>query len=143
MNGLTLVIFKDIQRVIALILMLLSQSSLAAEDVWQTSEASPLWQNECGSCHMAFPPALLTQGNWKQLMQELDTHFGVNASLDTKTREEIAAFLERNSGTNWARSADSLRITQTGWFVKRHASGIQMLEKGRIKTLADCAACHK
>lgn len=115
----------------------------AAEDVWVTSEASPVWQSECGTCHTAFPPALLTQDNWKLLMQGLDTHFGVNASLDAKTRDDITAFLVRNSGTNWNRSAESLRITQTGYFVKRHVDSIKMVEKGRIKTLVDCLACHK
>lgn len=126
-----------------LILLLASHSAFAAEDVWETREASPAWQTECGSCHMAFPPALLTQANWLQMMQGLDHHFGVNASLDTKLRDEIAAFLARNSGANWSRSSDSLRITQTGWFLKRHRSGIKMLDKGRIRTLADCVFCHK
>jgi hypothetical protein len=143
MYGITLEKMLNMKFARLLMLMLAWNGALAAEDVWVTNEASPVWQNECGSCHMAFPPALLTQGNWQQMMQGLDQHFGINASLDAKTRDEIAAFLVRNSGTNWNRSAESLRITQTGYFVKRHISGIQMLDKGRIKSLADCLACHK
>jgi hypothetical protein len=92
---------------------------------------------------MAFPPALLTQDNWQSMMQRLDKHFGVDASLDPKQRDDIAAFLQHNSGSSWTRSSDSLRITETGWFKKRHVGGIKMLDKGRIKTLADCLACHK
>jgi hypothetical protein len=143
MYGTTLAKISNIKFVGILILMMTWRVALAAEDVWVTNEANPAWQNECGSCHMAFPPALLTQGNWQQMLQGLDQHFGVNASLDAKTRDEIASFLVRNSGTNWNRSAESLRITQTGYFVKRHISGIKMQDKGRIKSLADCLACHK
>lgn len=132
-----------IRQVAALMLLLAAQAVPAAEDVWKTNEENPAWQNECGSCHMAYPPALLIQDNWRQLMRELDQHFGVNAGLEPKLRDEISAFLVRNSGTSWSRSSESLRITQTGWFVKRHISGLKMLDKGRIKTLADCLACHK
>jgi hypothetical protein len=143
MCGLALAKTTNMKRAVALFMMLASHNSLAAEDVWQTSETSSIWQTECGICHMAFPPALLTQNNWQQMMQRLDKHFGVNASLEPKTRDEIAAFLQRNSGSSWGRSSESLRITETGWFVKRHRSGIAMLEKGRIKSLADCQVCHK
>ena len=92
---------------------------------------------------MAFPPALLSKGDWNLLMQGLDKHFGVDASLDPKSRDEIAAFLERNGGSGWGFSADSHRITETGWFTGKHRAPIRMLAKGRIKSLMDCAACHK
>jgi hypothetical protein len=92
---------------------------------------------------MAFPPALLSQGNWHLMMQQLDKHFGVDAGLEPNVRDEIDAFLQRNSGSGWNREADSLRITETGYFKKRHRGGIKMLNNGRIKSLADCLACHK
>ena len=143
MNGTTFLKATHSKHSILLALTLACHSAFAAEDVWQTNEANPAWQNECGSCHMAFPPALLIQDNWRSMMQRLDQHFGVDASLEPRLRDEIAAFLQRNSGTSWSRSSDSLRITDTGWFRKRHTGGLNMLEKGRIKTLADCIACHK
>ena len=89
MYGIALEKMSNMKRAAGiLVLMLACHGAFAAqEDVWVTSEASPVWQTECGSCHMAFPPALLTQGNWNALMQELDTHFGVNAGLDEKTRD--------------------------------------------------------
>ena len=127
----------------ALLMLITSTSARAAEDVWVTKETNAVWQTECGSCHMAFPPALLIQDNWKQMMGELEKHFGVNASLDPATRDEITAFLVNNSGTSWSRSAESLRITETGFFGKRHTDGVKMIEKGRIKSLTDCLACHK
>jgi hypothetical protein len=134
---------KNMKLASVLVLMLACHGVVAAEDVWQTRETNSVWQSECGSCHMAFPPALLSRGNWQSMMQGLDKHFGLNASLEPKVREEIDAFLQRNSGTSWSREADSLRITETGYFKKRHRGGINMLNNGRIKSLADCIACHK
>jgi len=143
MNGMTLEKISGIRSALSLALILFCANALSAEDVWKTDEVNADWQTECGSCHYAFPPALLTQGNWRMLMSELDTHFGVNAVMDNKTRDEITAFLVRNSGTSGWRSAESLRVTQTGWFVKNHPGGIKMLQAGRIQSLTDCVSCHK
>ena len=131
-----------IKRASAVALLIASQGALAAEDVWQAKESSPVWQSECGSCHMAFPPALLSKDDWHILMQGLDKHFGVDASLDTKMRDEISTFLDRNAGSGWGHSADSQRITETGWFVRKHKAAISMVIKGRVKSLVDCVACH-
>jgi hypothetical protein len=131
-----------IGRASAVALLMASQVTFAAEDVWQPKENSPVWQNECGSCHMAFPPALLSKDDWHILMQGLDKHFGVDASLDIKMRDEIGAFLESNAGSGWGHSADTQRITETGWFVRRHKAAISMVIKGRVKSLVDCMACH-
>lgn len=131
------------KRAIMLGLIIACPRVLAAEDVWKPREVDPLWQSECGSCHMAFPPALLSSGDWQTLMQGLDKHFGVDASLEAKSRDQIAAYLERNAGSRWGNSADSQRITETSYFIKKHKSAIRMLIKGRVKSLVDCMACHK
>ena len=143
MYGLIPAVKISLKRAGLLALLIASQGAFAAEDVWQPREASPLWQSECGSCHMAFPPAMLSKADWHLLMENLDKHFGVDASLDTKSRDEITAFLERNCGTGWNRSSDSHRITETSGFVRKHKTAISMVVKGRVKSLADCVACHK
>jgi cytochrome c553 len=142
MNGLIHTVITAMKRATLFALVFVCPGALAAEDVWQPREASPLWQSECGSCHMAFPPALLSQGDWHILMQGLDKHFGADATLDAKSRDEIAAFLERNAGSSWVYSSDSRRITETSWFMSKHKGALRMLRKGRIKSLADCAVCH-
>lgn len=131
-----------VKRAITLALIIACPAAFAAEDVWTPREVSPVWQDECGCCHMAFPPAMLSKSDWRLLMQELDKHFGVNANLDSKTRDEIAAFLERNAGSSWGHSAESHRITETSWFIKKHKTSMRMVAKGRVKSLADCTACH-
>jgi hypothetical protein len=131
-----------ISRASAVALLIASQGAFAADDVWQPKENNPAWQNECGSCHMAFPPALLSGDDWRRLMQGLDKHFGVDASLEPKMRDDISLFLERNAASGWGHSADSQRITETGWFMRKHKAAISMVIKGRVKSLVDCMACH-
>ena len=55
------------------------------------------WQQECGSCHLAYPPTLLPKASWQGLMTGLDDHFGENASLDPATRTDILRFLEAHA----------------------------------------------
>jgi hypothetical protein len=143
MNKLLPAATTPLKRLIALTLIIACPNALATNDVWQPRESSLLWQNECGSCHMAFPPALLSGGDWKLLMQNLDKHFGVDASLDAKSRDQIATFLDRNAGSSWGYSADSQRITETSYFMRKHKGAIRMVIKGRVKSLVDCLACHK
>src|SRR5512140_3229821 len=57
-----------------------------------------VWRAECGSCHVAYPPALLSATQWRAQMASLDRHYGTNASIDTATADEIGAFLERCAG---------------------------------------------
>lgn len=109
------------------------------------ADAPPAFKAECGGCHLPFPPALLPAEDWQTIMADLEHHFGANAGLDEKPRREIAGFLERNASPHrvWGSRAEAPRITTSDWFVRKHQSAIRLWRKGRIKSLADCAACHK
>ena len=95
------------------------------------------WQAECGSCHIAYPPQLLPAQSWQRLMAGLDRHFGADASVEPAVAAEIGAFLQRHSGTGKrvAGAAESLRITQTRWFLREHR-GLT------AKNPASCDSCH-
>ena len=43
---------------------------------------SPIYQEECASCHMAYPPGLLPARSWEKIMAGLESHFGDNAELE-------------------------------------------------------------
>lgn len=51
------------------------------------------WAEECGSCHVAFPPQLLPAASWTRIMDGLSDHFGENAELPAETAERIRAYL--------------------------------------------------
>lgn len=129
----------------ALCAIVLPAAAAAHDDAWQQREDNAAWRSECGACHIAFPPALLPADDWLVIISELDRHFGTNASLDPQARQEISTFLERNAATDRlsASRAETPRITATDWFARKHQSAIRLWRKGRVKSLADCAACHK
>ena len=107
----------------------------------------PAYKQECGSCHVPYPPALLAAPSWRAVMGGLDKHFGADASLDAAPRAAILAFLEKNGGRRDT-SADGkplLRISETRWFAKEHRKEIAAgtPKRADVKTIANCGACHK
>ena len=50
---------------------------------------NPTYKSECGSCHVAYPPALLPARSWEAILVGFDRHFGTNASVDDKSLAEI------------------------------------------------------
>ncbi len=114
----------------------------AASDRRLATTSNDRWRNECGSCHVPYPPQLLGAPSWRAIMGGLDRHFGSDASVDAAAAKEIGAFLERSAGPD-RRASDgrlALRVTETAWFVREHG------EHGALRSSArpsDCAACHR
>jgi cytochrome c553 len=126
----------------------LSFSAAAREDAWQQREDNAAWRSECSACHIAFPPTLLAVDDWVTIMAHLDKHYGAEASLDAATRDEIGAYLARNGrgspiGISVGNGTELPRITRSDWFLRKHGSAVRLWRKGKVKSLADCAACHK
>ena len=96
---------RNLIRIFGIVVLLLGvmMSAAHAEDDDDDERVPPaknaLWQNECGSCHVAFPPRLLPAASWRAVMSGLDKHFGSDASLDAASAREIGAFLEKNAGS--------------------------------------------
>lgn len=134
---------------IAVLLLGVMVSVAHAEDDDDDERVAParnaVWQNECGSCHVAFPPRLLPAASWRAVMSGLDKHFGSDASLDAASAREICAFLEKNAGGRSLASAGKpiLRITETRWFQREHDEVPDRTWKNpKVKSPANCAACH-
>lgn len=101
------------------------------------------YRTECGSCHIAYPPALLDREAWRAIMQELGQHFGTDASVTETKRVEIGAYLAGSSGRKGS-SAPSRRISDTPWFRKEHADIAPGTWKSpAVKSAANCEACHR
>jgi hypothetical protein len=89
------------------------------------------YQEECGSCHLAYPPHLLPLASWKAIMNGLDDHFGDNAALAADQNRHITAFLDRSASDRGDRMTSArllhgvvgdppLRITELPYFKKEH-----------------------
>jgi cytochrome c553 len=130
---------------IAALLPSASLLAVAAEAKSQSLAAdSATWRAECGSCHVAYAPALLPTVEWRQLMRSLDRHFGADASIDAKTAVEIDRFLAANARRGEGRAAEAQpRITTTRWFRHEHDEvSAAVFRSPSVKTPANCAACH-
>ncbi|MFZ5502195.1 MAG: diheme cytochrome c [Pseudomonadota bacterium] len=103
------------------------------------------WQEECGSCHIAFPPRMLPAQSWRELMAGLDDHFGSDASLDQAVSDEITTFLENNASSKKVRFSgkSTLRITDTREFRSEHDEiSARTWNNPKVKTASNCSACH-
>jgi len=128
---------------LAIFLSIFSCSVVYAEGGKLSALNNPKWKEECGSCHTAYPPRLLTAENWQRLMEGLNKHFGANAVLDTKDNKEILDFLQRNAGSGINHSASSLRISNTPWFAREHREiSNTTWSNPLVKSRSNCIACH-
>jgi hypothetical protein len=94
---------------------------------------------ECASCHVAYPPQLLTAQGWQRVMTQLDRHYGVDASVTPARRAAIADFLQRSASNRdkHAPTEASARLSRTSWFASEHGP-----TPPAKTSFADCAACH-
>lgn len=116
-----------------------------AEAVASIKGAPAAFTAECSSCHVAYAPFLTGQANWRGIMAGLDKHYGVDASLDSKTQQEISTWLLANAATSGRRAAASpgFRITRSDWFIRQHHEvAASVWSRASIKSAANCAACH-
>lgn len=155
---------RDIRRaarhvsIAAITAALLLPAVAARADALRFTADDPRWRAECGSCHLAFAPPLMTAAAWRQVMSSLDRHYGTDATLDAPTAAAITAFLERNAGggkraappapmiagAGRTGSRETLpRITTSPWFQREHRriSAAGLGRKG-VGGFSDCAACH-
>jgi len=106
----------------------------------------PVYKTECASCHMAYPPAMLSKPSWQRIMGGLDKHYGTDASLDKATERQIGAWLQAQGGTYKRVEASSPgdRLTTTTWFEKKHRKVDKAVwTRKSINGKAQCQACHQ
>ena len=153
---------------IGLISIAISQVSSSDNDdehenrFWQrtngvSSVKNPLYEEECGSCHFAYPPSLLPQRSWQAIMSGLDDHFGDNAELDSDNQQAISQFLLENSAEKIAdrrsrqllrglsAAQTPLRITELPRFKHEHDEVPKRVFQNNpdLSSLSQCSACHR
>lgn len=117
---------------------------------------NPVYNEECGGCHMAYPAGLLPTASWQRVMEGLDDHFGDNAELDAKSHAMISDFLISNSAdkSNYRRSRKfamiynpgnvHTRISETPYFKHEHDEIPAYMVTGNIEvnSFSNCNTCH-
>ncbi|MBK6851005.1 MAG: diheme cytochrome c [Burkholderiales bacterium] len=131
----------------ALTLALLAPLAAQADGPRQAlrSPAPASFEQECGACHVAFPPAMLPAASWQRLSANLGKHFGVDASLDAATAKELSTWLIDNAGTHRrvVEAPPEDRISRAAWFVRKHDEvSARTWKLPAVKSAANCSACH-
>jgi nitrate/TMAO reductase-like tetraheme cytochrome c subunit len=130
------------KRLVVLLLVLGMNQAYAGSNQQPVSNNAK-WKEECGSCHVAYPPQLMSAENWERLMGSLNKHFGANAVLDPNENKRILGFLERNAGSGDRYSSASLRISDTPWFKREHhVIAPKEWTNQDVKSRSNCTACH-
>ena len=127
-----------------LVFISISVQALAAK-MPMPSDMPKSYEAECASCHMAYPPGLLSEKSWQNVMDSLHKHFGTDASMDQKDQLEITNWLKMNAATRqkYSELAPENRITKTSWFIRKHDEiKASVWKRQGIKSPANCGACH-
>ena len=114
----------------------------------------PVYEKECGACHYDFHPSLLPADSWSAMMSGLEDHFGEDASLPPKTRDEIAAWLAANAAERWDTEAahafrrvasdQPLSVTATRYWKRRHRDIPDAVFAAKpVGSKVNCIACHR
>ncbi|MDQ1264244.1 MAG: hypothetical protein QG559_1245 [Campylobacterota bacterium] len=114
-----------------------------------------LFAKECISCHTLYPPYLLPKESWVKMMDNLENHFGDDASLDEADKNSIQEYLVKNAADSSTKEAafkilnsikdkDVIEITKTPYWEQRHSSIDEAAFKNKaIASKSNCKACHK
>lgn len=114
---------------------------------------------ECGSCHLAYPAQLMPERSWHQLINNLDDHFGEDATPDKVTTQVLLTHLSANASDsdNAGKFSDFLkqiqspapyRITELRFWRLKHDRVIQREEEWvtnnpDVGSFTQCNACHE
>ena len=129
---------------------LVASAFLSLTASWADSYKGPpppaVYTQECGSCHLAFPPNLLPKASWQRVMNGLDKHYASDASLDAATQKQIDTWLQTygGQGKRAREEPPQDRITRSAWFERKHREvSAATFKRASIKSPANCTACHR
>lgn len=106
-------------------------------------------EDECGSCHMVYPPKMLNINSWRRIMSNLPSHFGADASLDEKRQFSIMHYLSAYAGRQCngsvidTQNSPLPRVTKTAMFIRKHGDvSPKTWNRPSVRSPANCPACH-
>jgi cytochrome c553 len=126
------------------LLMLLAISALPRLAI--AEQANAAYQGECAACHIAYPARLMSASAWKNVLGNLGSHFGVDATVGEPSQKEILQYLTRNAARSFWGDEEvpaQNRITQTRWFHRKHgAIPAEVWTRDSVHSASNCVACH-
>ncbi len=120
-------------------------------DLTPPVEMPVYYRNECGTCHVPYPPNLLPSGGfisgggWRSVLRNLRNHYGDDATLDEPTRDKIERYLVDNAAHSERRFrtlSDPPRLTTTLWFHRNHGRVKSHFKAPDVGSASNCQSCH-
>lgn len=137
--------FSHWRRAAFITLGCLAAATAQAQSSVGIKGAPSAFTTECTSCHIGYAPGLAGEANWRGILGGLDKHFGVDASIDEKSRQTLSAWLTSQAakGSRYASASPEFRISKSTWFVRQHQEvGSKVWKRASVKSPANCGACH-
>lgn len=130
----------------AAIAFMCSISAARADRIRMPATSLKAYEQECASCHTAYPPGLLPAESWRRIISSLDRHYGTDASMDAQTARAIEQWLIANAATS--KRAREMppenRMTRSAWFVREHREiPADVWQRASVRSPANCSACHR
>jgi len=116
---------------------------------------NPAYMENCGACHFAYQPGLLSSVSWDKILKGLSDHFGERIELDSESMNAIAEYLKAYAANNSSAKLSNkimksvgtktvFRITQVPYIQRKHREiDPQVFARESIGSFSNCAACHK
>jgi mono/diheme cytochrome c family protein len=122
----------------------LAIATASAQAATLTAASASTYQEECGSCHTAYPARFLKPADWTAVLGNLDRHYGTDATLDSAAVGAVARHLGVGAPPAQVSSTTALpRITRSGWFVREHDEiSAATFKSPAVRSAANCSACH-
>ena len=133
-------------RLSALMAVLTLPLSTLADGPMPLSAMPKTYRAECGSCHVPYPPALMSASGWRTIMAGAHAHFGENSVPDEPVRREIETYLTEHAATSDRRFASRTnppRLSSTSWFRRTHGRVKTWFANALVGSASNCAACHR
>jgi hypothetical protein len=161
---------KQIRHIILAALSIAVAAPALAEDGWFSRAVSlkrdkevkavtlKAWDDECSSCHYAYPPGLLPAASWQKLLAPaaLSEHFGENIEMKEAQRTQLLDYAVREAADHSSAKrshkivasigggAAPERITEVAYIRRKHQEIPERLIKGnpKVNALSQCDTCH-
>jgi cytochrome b len=114
--------------------------------------AASRWTKECGSCHLAYSPALLPARSWERMMDEQAEHFGEDLSLSPDVSKALLDEAHAHRISTWAAwklmhsappGESPQRITELRFWRRAHEDLPDSAFKPPVSQgRHDCESCH-
>ena len=111
------------------------------------------WSKECGSCHLAYAPAMLPIASWQRTVDEQEKHFGEDLGLTEAMSARLLAHAKSAAAPSWGawKLASSvpageapLEVSATPFWKSAHASLPESAFRPPVSAgKHECEACHR